>query len=167
MLIEDDQNEKNLTADQLRQCITLELYKETFLKSVDEAMGSKKPDAKEAAIQSLTQLLEDNADVDGVGICDFGVHFCGDGKPNRDKLAAMLKSKASIKKKAAAKAVKFTFAKLEEIAIKQLYQQWLDQLDVAEINSARDHVEEYHLKEVSKPREQAIYSFFHGLRSLP
>ena len=158
MITEGDTKEKakNLNVRDFREFLTVEEYKETLLNSVNKVMGEKQPADKDSVIETLSKIMDQNEEE----ICDFAPYFVGGG---RKKLLNILKNRAAMSPGISAKTYKFAKEDLIKLALAKApkrYQKWLEQLEVDKLKKAEEHIAKYHLKDVSRPKQMALYSFF-------
>ena len=157
---EGKDREKNLTADDLRESVTVEEYKETFLKSVSEVMAKTQPDDIESVIETLTEMFNDKEEE----ICDFAPYFAG-GK--HKAMINILMERTKMTKKTANKVRLSAKQELLNMALSRSstrYQEWLKQI-AEQIERAKKHIDRYHLEHEfsSKPRQMAVHSFFESV----
>ena len=157
--VEEKEREKSLTADHLRDFVTVEEYKNILLNSVDTVMAKEQPGDIEPAMQILTKMFDDEEQE----ICDFAPHYLG-GK--RKVLVQLLVQKTNTSKRTANKirlTVKKEFLKSALAVAPKRYQEWLKQLDVDNLKMAENHIQKYHLKDAPNIQRMSIYAFFQNV----
>ena len=120
--------DNKLSEEDLNQFLTLKEYKKTFLGVADDVLTKKEPVIKDSAMQSLRNLIGDDAH----SLCDFGRYFMAKGA--RKEFLKILKKATKMKPGTANAIFKSILVQLQKVVMTEQYRLWLQQLDILDVS---------------------------------